>query len=745
MTYRRAFLFFILIQLLFFAPMILTGKVISPVTNDKEIMAPAVTVEENTNHKFTDYTKQFIPELKEQITNNSSSWISLWNPHVEFGRPTFQGQGLTKAYPLTYFLTLFISNPFVLYTAFIILLVNLAGMFFFMFLRELELHPLVCLVSAAGFSLGPFVSYWLTFAVFIAPITWTACLLWLITRFFKKRSVSGCLGISFATYSLFMLGYPQSILIESYTIVLYTFYLAWKLPGSIKTKLIYVGQLALLGLSGLVMASPYLLDLLSLAGDSVRLSVTDDFFLAVLPKQWNLQQLSNYFLTVFDPFWLGNPISEDYPITYNGFSFTPFFSCLLFLSFFRGQWKRLWLWQAIFLFWLLEILNHSVYLFVVRHLGLGLSRSTLQEASIIPGFIIASYVLDNLVRDRMQYGRKLIFVLAVPLFGLALIVNTYYNSRVSDNLLFICLSIIVVGLTIYFVGSGKQWLLYPIISLSVLIYGQSLILALPVSKISIESKLTNALNSELSDGVRFAKIGHDITRIIPSNQEVFFKLPSIHTYNSLSSKYYQSELLKLSSRGATTFGRHFDYISSDDKLGEPAFSFTGVGVVLSFEDLQNPALIKSTVISGLKLYKMKKPPIMWAQINKYAKRAGQTAEVNESLHDVGKLNTRLVKNYDDRKVFSVTPANQETLLFLSQQFNDKWYADSKGQNLTTVRVNGFYQGVIIPPNTREVVLKFKPYIWWAWIPEIIYLAFAILLLIKNFYKLFKSRKLSYAL
>ena len=38
--------------------------------------------------------------------------------------------------------------------------------------------------------------------------------------------------------------------------------------------------------------------------------------------------------------------------------------------------------------------------------------------------------------------------------------------------------------------------------------------------------------------------------------------------------------------------------------------------------------------------------------------------------------------------------------------------------LETVQVNGFYQGVVVPPGTEEVELRFLPLVRWAWVSQV---------------------------
>jgi hypothetical protein len=79
--------------------------------------------------------------------------------------------------------------------------------------------------------------------------------------------------------------------------------------------------------------------------------------------------------------------------------------------------------------------------------------------------------------------------------------------------------------------------------------------------------------------------------------------------------------------------------------------------------------------------------------------------------------------------FKVTSADKETLLFVSQQAHPYWQATSQGRPLPTITINNFYLGAVIPPQTTEVELEFRPFVIWSWVPQVIYSALGFGLLI----------------
>ena len=75
---------------------------------------------------------------------------------------------------------------------------------------------------------------------------------------------------------------------------------------------------------------------------------------------------------------------------------------------------------------------------------------------------------------------------------------------------------------------------------------------------------------------------------------------------------------------------------------------------------------------------------------------------------------------DDLKIFRTTPTEQKTLLFLSEQYHPRWKAYARGAPLQTIPVNGFFLGVLVPPQTTRLELRFQPFVIWSWIPQLFY-------------------------
>ena len=715
LTYKHTFLSLVILQICFLSPILTQNVVIFPHSNSLEATGYEAK-DVSANRKFSDISNSFIPEINLHLNGNQNNWLSTWNPRVQFGRPAFQ-RWQSKASLITHLLSLFTNNPFVLYSMLASLIVSLTGIFCFLFLKALELHPLACFSIAAGLSMGPYFSYWLTFVQFLAVQCWTLGLLWLIIEFIKKRSFVTGAGLAFFTYNLLMMGRIQTIIRSAYLIVGFTLIYLWLANRNFKWKVYTLGFLGMAALFGAITALPTYLDLIANSARSARISNVDDsFFLTNLPRIENLRELGLFMQLMVDPFWFGNPIKSDYPFIYNGFSFTPLYFFLFLMSFTNYQWRRLWPWQLLAAAGLIATLWSPAYLFIVHYLGFHLSRSTPLGVIFIPVHILAGYALDHLLRNGTKQILSPIILIALPLAG-AGFTGFSYNQDLRPVFVLISLLIIVsVGL---FLWTKSHILLIILTTIAVFVYGFSMMLSRPLDTIRISSPLVEKIKQETQDGSRYAWVGSP-RGVLPPNQEALLGIRSIHSYDSVSSVNFQKLVLRLSDEGTKIYGRHFNNLSSAAKLDHDPFSYTGVSLILSRQQLNQPLLQEVGEINGIKFYKLPSAPILEAQLTDFERQADNQVHVAGSLVHQTRLDLDKLASFDDFLRFKVTPVDQETLLFVSQQYHPFWQATGNGKPLSTVMINDFYLGAIIPPQVTEVTLEFRPYARFSWIPQLIY-------------------------
>jgi hypothetical protein len=217
---------------------------------------------------------------------------------------------------------------------------------------------------------------------------------------------------------------------------------------------------------------------------------------------------------------------------------------------------------------------------------------------------------------------------------------------------------------------------------------------------------------------RLAFVGYK--NLVPPNQESLLGLKSIHVYDSLSSREYQALVSKLSLKGTYTYGRHFDYITDGRWLGRPEFSYTGIGLYISSMELHEPRLSRLGQWRKYRFYRPVSPPKMAAQVVDYEQKDGEVVLAGR-LEEHRLLPVRRLDAFTDYRTYALTPLGAPSLLFVSGQYHPRWVARGPEGPLETLKVNDFYEGVIIPPGTSEVVLEFRPRVLWMWVPQVIFL------------------------
>jgi hypothetical protein len=133
-------------------------------------------------------------------------------------------------------------------------------------------------------------------------------------------------------------------------------------------------------------------------------------------------------------------------------------------------------------------------------------------------------------------------------------------------------------------------------------------------------------------------------------------------------------------------------------------------------------------VNGIKLYETVTAPVGLLQTPRFKFSNGGEAAIDPSTGPTN-LQSHRVEMLNDFQKIEVTASPEETLLFLSQQYHRAWWARAGKLPLRTVLVNRFYQGVIVPPNTSEVELLFRPFVLWSWLPQAFFAASGALLLL----------------
>ncbi len=705
--------------LAFAAPVLLRGEVVFPHRNREELGLPPAPAGRPESRVFSDLSSVFVPQLHQHLNGDAAGWLSTWDPHTELGRPSLHTGGLSKAFVLTHALSWVSDDAFRVYTALALAAVAGTGLFGFELLAALGLHPAACLAGALSLALGAFVPFWLRFALFVWGICWTLALLWATTRLLERPSPLRALGLAFAVHALLLTGYPQQVVWHAWLVAGYALLRLARQPlaarARLRRALAWAGAVLAGGLSTL----PVTLDLALLARRSARLGADADFFLAALPALEGAREALAFLVTSFDPLWLGSPLLEAYPARFDGVALLPLGAACALWSLLDGLPRRLWPAQAFAALTLLLALVPEAFQIGIRYAGLGLSRFDPLAAGLIPLAALAAYGADHALRNglRQRSAALLLAGLPGPLLAAA---AAGAGLPVAPGPVLAALGLAAGACAVALTRSAALLALLALAGAAH--YALPLRGMRPLEEIARDSELAALLRRETGDGSRYALVG-DAGLLLPSNQEQLLGLRSVHTYDSLSSRAYQAWAQRASEAGTRVYGRYFRSLASPRDLSRPALDAAGVGVWVAPGGL-GPAAAgeRLAALGGGGIYRARERPLLEAQLTGFEETGG-ALRLAGRLRELPRLPVARTLDRDDRLEFQVTPASGPTLLFVSQQHHPHWRAFAGAVELACLPVDGIFLGVLLPPGTGSVELRFLPHARHAWIPQ---LGFALL-------------------
>jgi hypothetical protein len=435
--------------------------------------------------------------------------------------------------------------------------------------------------------------------------------------------------------------------------------------------------------------------------------------LEVFPVFACWRDVFTFLATSLDPFVLGGPHALPQPAGSNGILLCPLTSLLAgtAVAFARSRKVRFWLlWIA-----LVYLLNtwSTAHLFAVHHLGLGLSRCRTCWGALVPICVLAGIVVDRALRERDPRRLWMGYAAAVAALFLLYAGLLMSGAKLSGGAIAAAAALAVaLGLVL---RARSPLGIAALVVVASLTYGGFTVLLRPLSTICRRSQLTAALQ-ETSDGsCRYACVSP--MTALPPNEEGLFGLCSVHSYESLSSRRFQEVVKTWSKSEAIIYGRLFMSLDPGSLAGSAeALSLAGVKYLVSEAPLAVPWTEPAARVGKFYVYKSRLAPRMRFQTLAFTLPDPHAARLANDCRQCDQP-VRCVANNGDRLRFATVATETESLLFLSEQYHDYWQASCKGGPLKTVVVNDFYQGVLLPPGTADVELRFTPWVRWSWIPQ----------------------------
>ncbi|NJD25023.1 MAG: hypothetical protein FIB06_06420 [Betaproteobacteria bacterium] len=730
LTYRGALFSYGLLFLVLIWPYWLSGDVVAPNRQFTELaMADQARVKQLENSKFSDFSNGYIPEILEHFKGSRSGWLVTWTNKNELGRPVYHTSGFSPAYMPSWMIAQIANSPWYFITALSLATCFSAGLFIILFCRELRFSPLAGLIAGTSLAASPFFMYWLTFPMFPAVWCWAAGALWAVTRLAKHSDLLGWSALAFSTYSLLMTAYPQPVVFHAYLLGGYGLWLAYNRARFGRGAMVkFLSLAASASVVGASLAFPVYRDLFILSSESARVAPDSSFFLVVLPKLASFTDLVRLFVLSTVPEIFGNPIAPSFPFSYDGLSVTLiviFFGAVALLISFKKTWG--W-WLAILVLCLLAFVP-QLYVLGVKYFGFNLSRGTPLASIMLPLTVITAFSIDALAKrtHRSQFSGTVLFSGMVALVVIAIGVAFGFSQRVPIHWELVVVMLTVSGLLIAQYDRIRSTLLVLALALVLVMTSYPLMLKQDPAQIAQTSPLVEKVRESLPPGSRYAVAAPGVS-VLPPNLNATLGLASVHSYNSLSSTRYHS-LIKSLGGEVKTYGRWNGAISPD--FAGQMFWMSNISLILSPGKLAHENLEFLGEESGIHLYRVV------SRMGESLQVVSPRPELDLSLAKLvlddprGMVTNTPVKILDSGDVleFEVKPSAPSVFL-LSQKFHHDWEAlaetNQGWQTVQTVEVNGVFQGVMLPQETRRVRLDFKPLARHAWIAHVFWVLLVVL-------------------
>lgn len=733
-SYRRVFLIYLLLFAVLTFRYWAFGEVIAPHRQAQELGMPGIEIpQQPENRKFSDYSNAYIPEIQQLLHGRRSGWLALWSDANELGRP-LSHLGFSAAYPPISLLSLLTTDPQRFITVLSLSTCLLGGIFVMLLCRQLGLAPIAGLIAGGSLAASPYFMYWLTFPMFNAAATWSAAILYAITRLSRQQDFAGWAILSFSVYALLMTAYPQQVVVHAYILAAYSIMLASRLwrerSGAVATR--YLGTLTIACIVAGLLCLPVYIDVYRIAQESTRSAANLSFFAQYLPHLKGLTDFARYLTMSLHPEIVGNPITPNYALPYDGLSVTPvvvyFAICALALAL-----RRTWGWWLAIALASVLTFSPAAYAFAVKYLGFNLSPGIPLGNILLPVAIVVAYGVDRMhgeARRPKSWKLAAATASACVIGSLAGALIFAWENGASIDWLTTAMALgAILLLTVQLVWPSP---LLPgaALVISVAYSGYSLMLHQAPSQIVVSSPLTSIVRANLAPDSRYAVLKPGLYYLQP-NLNASLELNSIHSYNSLSSFRYR-ELLNALGSGSSAFGRWNDAIEPD--FNSIAFWMSNISVVLTPDSLPNsPALTYIDQYAGARVYRVNSRMGCCLQVE-----TPPTSDATETtpIADAALRNGRRAeKTTDQGDLVEFALADRAaSVLVLSQKFHADWHAQAlTGQGWSDVRttaVNGIFQGAVLPEGATHVRMRFRPYARFAWIAHAFWLLVLALLAVQ---------------
>jgi len=248
-----------------------------------------------------DVIRLLYPEKEFSIRMFKNFELPLWNPYNFSGNPHIASLQSGSFYP---FNIIFFIFPYVIaWTIFILLQPVLAGIFSFLFTRELKLSIKSSIFTSLIFAFSSYSIVWMEYGSIGHSIVWMPFVLWLTLKNLKKPSILKSVAISLSLTFAILAGYIQT------AFYVYIFLLGFIIFNTFfldkKDRFKKLSIFCLIFILSILLSAVQLLPMIELLMQSARAPYAHSSFIKLLIPPF-------HFVTLFVSDFFGNPATRNY-------------------------------------------------------------------------------------------------------------------------------------------------------------------------------------------------------------------------------------------------------------------------------------------------------------------------------------------------------------------------------------------------------------------------------------------------
>lgn len=689
--------------------------------------------------QYFDVLRQLYPWKELTIDLLKTAQIPLWNPYNFSGSPLLANMQSSVFYP---FNVLYVFFPIIVaWTVFIVLQPLLAGIFTYLYLREIGVGKVGRLLSSVCFSYSLFMSVFLEYNTIGHVLLWLPLLLYAFERLLKKKTKKIIFVFIGGIVFSFFAGHLQ---IFGFVLLFLVFYIFFRIANK-KRMLFYMGLILL----GLGVCAIQLFPTLELILHSARTTQAYQHLLE------NLLLQPYQLIVALVPDIFGNPANRNYTLldSYPGNAFYIGIMPLFFASFSLIQFRKSWFvtFFAISLLVLFTLLTKSpltevFYLLEIPFFSTGSPTNALFLVSFCLSVLAGIGVDGWQRRDNSRFFIAIIvftslLFLAIGLLGKdAIRVNNFFYSAA-----FLFFFIVLFLVTIIF-SKTKQYVVLIFLLLSVfdLFYFFQKFNPFVSRELVFPQAEVISFLQERGGIDRFWGYG---SGAIEANFATHFRLFSPDGYDPLYPKVY-GEFIQASKDGKIP--KQFDNTTRSDAVVAPGYgkedltanmsrlrvlNALGVRYILDREDNASTEVTfppsRFTKIyenNGWQIFENKLSAARFFLASHYAVAKTKkdfekiffsdtfdiknTVVLEKNIGDVSKGEKNeesvVLRTYSPNEIEFFVKTNSKRLLFLSDTYFPGWKASVDNSNEPILRANYAFRAVIVPPGTHSVSFQYKP-------------------------------------